>query len=98
MGCPRTTCQSYLGIYAQNTKLEKAEKIGIEVGHAGEDVAIDKDGQIYTGYNDGRIMRFDPDGKNPKEIANTNGRPLGFDFDNEGGLIIADADRGLLKS
>ena len=85
------------GVYEQNTKLEKAEKIGIDVGSAGEDVAIDKEGRIYTGYNDGRIMRFDPDGQNPEELVNTQGRPLGLDFDNNGYLIIADADRGLLS-
>ena len=34
------------GVYAQNSKLEEAEKIGIGVGAAGEDVAIDKEGRI----------------------------------------------------
>ena len=84
------------GVYAPNTKLEKAEKLGVGIGHAGEDVAIDQQGRIYTGYNDGRIMRFNPDGGDPVELVNTQGRPLGLDFDNHGNLIIADAIRGLM--
>ena len=84
------------GVYQPNTKLDSIEKIGLNHGIAGEDVAIDNEGRIYTGYKDGRIVRFQADGLQPKELINTGGRPLGLDFDNHGNLIIADADRGLL--
>lgn len=85
------------GEFEANTLLEAVEHIGQGVGQAGEDVAVDKQGRIYTGYNDGRIVRFSKDGQSPENIANTDGRPLGLDFDNDGNLIIADADRGLLS-
>ena len=85
------------GDFEENNLLEATEQIGLGVGIAGEDVAIDAKGQIYTGYNDGRIVRFSQDGQFLETLSNTGGRPLGLDFDNAGNLIIADADRGLLS-
>jgi sugar lactone lactonase YvrE len=44
----------------------------------------------------GRILRMNPDGSAPEVYADTKGRPLGFDFDVGGRLIVADAVKGLL--
>jgi len=62
-----------------------------------EDVAIDAQGRLYAGMLDGRIMRFDHDGTGAELFADTGGRPLGLDFDNNGHLIVADAYQGLLR-
>lgn len=62
-----------------------------------EDVAIDSKGYIYGGMEDGTIMRFQPDGSSPEVFANTEGRPLGLDFDANGNLVVCDANKGLLS-
>ncbi len=62
-----------------------------------EDVAIDAQGRLYAGMLDGRIMLFDHDGTGAELFADTGGRPLGLDFDNDGRLIVADAYKGLLR-
>ena len=84
------------GIYAYNEKLKGIQRIGQGVGRGPEAVAVNAVGQIYTGYDDGRIVRFTPDGASYTELANTGGRPLGIAFGPKGGYVIADAKKGLL--
>src|ERR1041384_564648 len=85
------------GQYAQNTKLSPIQKLSLGEGHKPEDVALDADGKIYAGFEDGRIMVLQADGTQPRVFANTHGRPLGMIFDREGNLIVADAIKGLLS-
>jgi hypothetical protein len=67
-----------------------------ELGEGPEAVAHGPDGFLYTGLQDGRIVRFRPDGEGSTELgAQTGGRPLGLRFDAHGHLIVADAFRGL---
>lgn len=61
-----------------------------------EDVAFDARGRLYTGVEDGRILRLRPDGSGIETFARTGGRPLGLDFAADGELMVADARRGLL--
>ncbi len=85
------------GQYAPNSLLADIEHL-VQVGPGPEDMTRGPDGLIYTGLEDGRIVRFDPDSGAPAEtFVDTGGRPLGleFSFDNE--LIVADAFRGLLS-
>ncbi len=92
------------GPYQQNSALAQTERLSLGTGSprpgagfAPEDVALDTAGRIYTGLDDGRIMRLQADGANPEAFANTNGRPLGLAFDPGGNLIVADAIKGLLS-
>jgi len=85
------------GHYAQNSKLAGTERLYLGDGFAPEDVALDSNGRIYAGFEDGRIMRLEPDGSGPGAFVNTQGRPLGLVFDSTGNLIVADAIKGLLK-
>ncbi|HJT27617.1 MAG TPA: SMP-30/gluconolactonase/LRE family protein [Pyrinomonadaceae bacterium] len=85
------------GQYAQNTRLSPVQKLSIGDGHKPEDVALDAEGKIYAGFEDGRIMVLQADGTQPHVFANTHGRPLGMIFDREGNLIVADAIKGLLS-
>jgi len=85
------------GQYAQNTRLSGVQKLSLGDGHKPEDVALDAEGKIYAGFEDGRIMVLQPDGTNPRVFANTQGRPLGLIFDRDGNLIVADAVKGLLS-
>ncbi|GAC1402378.1 MAG: SMP-30/gluconolactonase/LRE family protein [Mycobacterium sp.] len=73
-----------------------AELTVIEVpGNAPEDVVADADGNIWTGVDDGRIVRISPDGR-PSVVGDTGGRPLGLAFARDGRLLVCDSPRGLL--
>jgi sugar lactone lactonase YvrE len=66
-------------------------------GNAPEDVVVDADGSIWTGVDDGRIVRISPDGGETTVVADTGGRPLGLHVAQDGGLLICDSPRGLLR-
>ncbi len=81
------------------------------VGQGPEDIVISKDGYLYTGYEDGRIIRakvtdiLNAYAKQSdvaidiayEEYVNTKGRPLGLRFDGQDNLIVADGVKGLLR-
>ena len=85
------------GQYEKNTRLSRVQRLSLGEGHKPEDVALDAEGKIYAGFEDGRIMVLQPDGTQPHLFANTAGRPLGLIFDAQGNLIVADAIKGLLS-
>jgi sugar lactone lactonase YvrE len=64
-------------------------------GRGAEDVLVDK-GHVFTGLDDGRILRLTPDGRRLDLIADTGGRPLGLEWYPDGRLLVCDAKRGLL--
>ncbi|HUR41524.1 MAG TPA: SMP-30/gluconolactonase/LRE family protein [Verrucomicrobiae bacterium] len=84
------------GVYAYNDKLRGIEKLLPGVGKGPEAVNVDATGRVYAGYADGRVVRLEPDGASFTEVVNTGGRPLGITFGPKGGIVIADAKRGLL--
>jgi sugar lactone lactonase YvrE len=85
------------GQYEQNSRLAPVQRLNLGQGHAPEDVAIDAEGKIYAGFEDGRIIQLQPDGTQPRVFANTQGRPLGLVFDRDGNLLLTDALKGLLS-
>ena len=85
------------GQYEKNSRLAPVQRLDLGSGHAPEDVAIDAEGRIYAGFEDGRIMVLQPDGTEPKNLVSTGGRPLGLVFDRDGNLLVADAVKGLLS-
>lgn len=85
------------GRYARNDKLSHVTLLAKGVGVGPEDIVLDKQGRIYTGYQDGRVMRFNSDGSHPELIAETGGRPLGLALDADGRVIVADGKKGLLR-
>lgn len=85
------------GVYQQNDRLAGTERLSLGTGFAPEDVAIDAENRIYTGMDDGRVMRLQADGTRPEVFADTHGRPLGMKFDKSDQLIVADANKGLLS-
>jgi sugar lactone lactonase YvrE len=84
------------GVLEPNDTLMKAELLGRGQLHGPEDTAVDAQGQVYSGLHDGKIVRIKTDGS-VETFADTQGRPLGMDFDNAGNLIVADAYKGLLS-
>lgn len=103
------------GLYEQNNKLvendnkQRQRLILNGFGKGPEDIVIGDDGYLYTGYEDGRIVRVllkdvmagEHDEANaslsPELFFNTQGRPLGLKFDAAGNLIVADAIKGLIS-
>jgi sugar lactone lactonase YvrE len=65
-------------------------------GTGSEDVVVDDRGQVFTGVDDGRILRLTADGRRLDTIADTGGRPLGIELHPDGRLLVCDADKGLL--
>jgi sugar lactone lactonase YvrE len=82
--------------FAPNTRLDAAGRLLEGVGEGPEAIAVDAGGNLYTGYEDGRILRFDGSGQ-WHLLANTGGRPLGMKTDAAGNLVVADGHRGLLS-
>jgi len=84
------------GVYVYNEKLKGIQKLAQGVGVGPEGINVDAVGRVYTGYADGRVVQFSPDGAQYLEWPNTGGRPLGITFGPNGGLVVADAKKGLL--
>ncbi|MFZ2172474.1 MAG: SMP-30/gluconolactonase/LRE family protein [Rhodococcus sp. (in: high G+C Gram-positive bacteria)] len=84
------------GVLAPNGFLDDADRWKLPSGKGPEDVAVDHDGRVITGGNDGRIWRFDAHGR-PTGLANTQGRPLGIEILDDGRFLICDAERGVLR-
>ncbi len=84
------------GTLAPNDAIKSATLLLEGVGVGPEDIAVGIDGWMYTGYRDGRIVRFRATGEHV-EFANTGGYPLGMRIDQNNNLIVADADKGLLS-
>ncbi len=85
------------GDFAENRVLQGMELFATPNSHGPEDVAVDSEGRVYVGVEEGQILRYAADGSDPQVFADTGGRPLGLDFDNDGNLIVADAAKGLLS-
>jgi sugar lactone lactonase YvrE len=83
------------GDYAENDLLASAD-LWAAGGEGPEDVVVDDEGWLFTGLADGRIRRLAPDGSKGSTVAVTGGRPLGVELHPDGGLVVCDADLGLL--
>ncbi len=94
---PQPPPSSETGPYARNDLLKGIERIAIGVGKGPEAIAFDAQGRVYTGFVDGRVARFEPDGSGYMLLANTGGRALGVFIHPDGSVIVCDADKGLLK-
>lgn len=85
------------GVYAPNDRLKAVQRLGQGSGLGPEGIAIDAEGRVYAGFLDGRIVTFSANGASYQELATVEGgRPLGISLAPGGGLVIADAHRGLL--
>jgi sugar lactone lactonase YvrE len=65
-------------------------------GAGAEDVVVAPDGSVFTGTEDGAILRLRPDSRRIDRIARTGGRPLGLELFDNGDLLVCDAEAGLL--
>ena len=86
----------YVGAHARNERLARVQLVKVTPEVGPEHIAFGPDGKLYTALLSGAVLRMNADGSSIETVANTDGRPLGLDFDANGRLIIADALRGLL--
>jgi len=94
----RPAAQPLRGPYAKNDALSRLRRLAPVPGTFGpESLAIDRDGLLYSGFDDGRIVCFDRNGQMFREVCNTGGRPLGLRFHPDGSLYTCDTQLGLLK-
>lgn len=87
----------FKGDFVSNTKLLATEKLLEGKGIGPEDITFGPDSLLYTGYEDGRIVRFSLDGTQVEAFTDMGSRPLGMKFDARGNLIVTDAKKGLLS-
>lgn len=86
----------YTGPHATNRQLANLQALPLGGATGPEHLTTGPDGALYAAVHDGRILRLDPAGGLPQEVAVTGGRVLGFAFDADGRMIAADALRGLV--
>lgn len=86
----------YVGVHAGNTALAALQHIALPGASGPEHVARAKDGMLYIAVDGGRLLRLDPGSGVVTQFAAGGGRILGFDFDDKGQIIAADAMRGLI--
>ena len=65
-------------------------------GRAPEDVLVGDDGRVYTGLEDGRVVRVAGPGAPVETVAQLPGRPLGLEFLGTDELLVCASDAGLL--
>jgi sugar lactone lactonase YvrE len=90
------TATQLSGPTAVNSLLATAELLARGEVYGPEDVAVDQQGRLYAGTQDGFIKRILSDGT-VESWVNTGGRPLGLHFDHNANLIVCDAYKGLLS-
>ena len=84
------------GVLERNSTLRDTEVFGVGMLDAPEEVTIDQNGVIYTGLENGDIVKVSIDGSVTPWV-NTGGRPLGMMFDSSNNLIVCDGYLGLLS-
>ncbi len=84
------------GVLAPSDELDAAERWQLPTGKGPEDVAVDHDGRVITGSEDGNLWRFDRHGV-AELLVNTGGRPLGIEMLSDGRYLVCDTERGVLR-
>ncbi|MBT3136775.1 strictosidine synthase family protein [Alteromonas sp. ALT199] len=82
--------------FTENQLLSELTLIDLKGDEGPEDFAVNKDGTIATATHSGAVLLMKKGQTSFTPWINTNGRPLGLEYDNEGNLLIADAHLGLL--
>jgi len=84
------------GVYADNQRLKRVERIGPSDIEGPEALLLEND-LLITGLHDGRLIQSSLDGQQREVLADTGGRPLGLARHPNGLLVIADGVKGLLS-
>lgn len=85
------------GAHAANMRLAGLQTWPLAAGQHGPEHILATPEALYTGLDNGDVLKLSLDGRQREVVVNTGGRPLGLDRDAEGRLLVADAMRGLLR-
>lgn len=84
------------GVYAVNDALHNSVPLALGDVEGPEDVAIDRDGNLYSGSRHGDIHRWlAPDYKEHEIFAHIGGGTFGMNFDKNGNLCVCVGGMGL---
>ena len=84
------------GVYAVNDRLQSSRPLGLGDVEGPEDVAVDRDGNLYSGSRHGDIHRWlAPDFNQHEIFAHIGGSTLGMNFDKAGNLCVCVSGMGL---
>jgi sugar lactone lactonase YvrE len=89
--------EGFIGSFTPNTQLSSLTLIDIGNDYGPEDFAINSNGDIATSSHSGFILIKKRGQQNFTRWVSTQGRPLGIEYDHADNLIVADAEKGLLK-
>ncbi len=92
-----------VGTIAENELLNTTEWIDLDGWYGPEDIAVDKEGNLYCGahvsknnFNNGAILKIDTSGQ-VRVFCNTESWVTGLHFDHNQHLIACDSKRGLIS-
>lgn len=95
---PPPAPSSESGAFAYNERLKTLQRIWKGVGVGPEALVVEPStGAFLTGFADGTIARLSRDGRQSEIFGWTGGRPLGLAVCPDGGILVADAIKGLLR-
>ncbi|MEC8374932.1 MAG: SMP-30/gluconolactonase/LRE family protein [Pseudomonadota bacterium] len=89
--------KGFTGSFAPNTQLSSLTLIDMENDYGPEDFAVNSNGDIATSSHSGFILVKKRGQQGFTRWVSTQGRPLGIEYDHADNLIVADAEKGLLK-
>ena len=82
--------------YEQNTRLGRAQPIGLGIIEGPEDVILDREGRLYCVDRRGWVNRFSgADFEHHEVFARIGGMPLGMAFDEDENLLVCVGGMGL---
>lgn len=94
---------NFEGKLAKNEILQSTEWINLDGWYGSEDIAVDKEGNLYCGvhrkktdFSDGAILKIDTAGK-VTVFCKTDSWITGLHFDKNENLIACDLERGLIS-
>jgi len=83
--------------FVDHASLSNPRRFGC-AGRGPEAIAVNpRNGDLATGFSDGKILLISGLNGSSRIVANTHGVPLGIGFLKDSTLVVADAKRGLLR-
>ena len=87
----QTLSEGYTGAFASNSALDGVQFLDLG-GYSHPETVLVRDGWVYVSVKEGVLLRMREDGSELTKLLDTGGCLLGFDFDQNGDLIVADCD------
>lgn len=89
--------KGFTGEFAENSNLLPLTLVPIGGDYGPEDIAVNSEGQVFVSLHSGVIAKLNTSQTALETWVDTQGRPLGIEFDSFDNLLVADAYLGLLS-